>query len=73
MPTSASKIQESLISQYASFKDLGHTSDEILSKLLKFVGDDGTPTITAAAYVIITYYFDSCDIFENVPTGSVEC
>jgi hypothetical protein len=73
MPISASKIQDSLISRYASLKDLGHTPDEVLSKLLKFVGDDGTPMITAAAYVIITYYFDSCDIFENVPTSSVEC
>ena len=73
MPISASKIQGSLISRYASLKDLGHTPDEILSKLLKFVGDDGTPMITAAAYVIITYYFDSCDIFENVPMSSVEC
>lgn len=68
-PTSASIIQNALILQYESLRDLGHTPDEILAKLLKFVGDDGTPQITAAAYVIVTYFFESCDIFENVPTG----
>lgn len=68
-PTSASIIQEALINQYQSLSDLGYNSDETLAKLMKFVGDDGTPTITAAAYVILTYYFESCDIFENVPAG----
>ena len=72
-PTSASIIQSSLISQYKNYMDLEHTPDEILAKLLKFVGDDGTPTITAAAYVIITYYFDACDIFKNVPKAVKTC
>lgn len=72
-PTSANKIQGSLISRYETYKDLGHTPDEILANLLRFVGDDSTPTATAAAYVIITYYFDACDIFENVPKDAKTC
>ena len=72
-PKSANTIQSSLISKYEFYMDLGHTPDEILANLLKFIGDDGTPTITAAAYVIITYYFDACDIFKNTPKVAKTC
>ena len=73
IPTSATKIQNSLISKYNTDKDIGYKPDEILGRLLKFTGDDGTATITAAAYVIITYYFDACDIFENIPKDDQKC
>ncbi len=68
-PQHASVIQTQMRSKYEEARGLGHNPDEILGKLLTFVGGDGTPTISAAAYVILTYYFDACDIFENVPSG----
>lgn len=67
-PRHASVIQAQMRSKYEEARDLGHNPDEILGKLLAFVGGDGTPTVSAAAYVILAYYFDACDIFENVPS-----
>ncbi len=67
-PQHASVIQTQMRSKYEELRDLGYTSDEVLGKLLTFVGSDGTPTVSAAAYVILAYYIDACDIFENVPS-----
>ena len=67
-PQHASVIQAQMRSKYEEARDLGYNPDEILGKLLTFVGGDGTPTGSAAAYVILAYYFDACDIFENVPS-----
>lgn len=67
-PQHASVIQTQMRTKYEEARDLGYNSDEILGKLLTYVGGDGTPTVSAAAYVILAYYFDACDIFENVPS-----
>lgn len=69
-PNHANIIQQAMRDEYSKFKDLGHTPDDILANLLKFVGDDGSEPVRAAAYVVVTYYFDSCDIFENAPKVS---
>jgi len=66
-PQNATIIQAEIRAKYIELKDLGHDPDEILSKLLIFCGGEGTAKIVAAAYVIVAYYFDSCDVFENVP------
>lgn len=72
-PQHASIIQTQLRSKYDEACDLGYNPDEILGQLLAFVGSDGTPTVNASAYVILAYYFDACDIFENVPEGMSAC
>lgn len=69
-PQHASVIQTQMRAKYDEARDLGHTPDEIMARMLTFVGSDGTPSVSAAAYVILAYYFDACDIFENVPNGA---
>lgn len=68
-PQHATDIQNGLSGHYVYLRDIGHTPDEILAGLLKFLGDDGVPANRATAYVILTYYLDACDVFENVPEG----
>lgn len=68
-PQHASMIQAQMRAKYEEARDLGYNPDEILGRLLTYVGGDGTPTVSAAAYVVLAYYFDACDIFENVPSA----
>lgn len=69
-PANASIIQSEMREKYLELHDLGHDPDEILGRMLSFVRGDEDPKSTAAAYVILTYYFEACDIFENVPMSS---
>ena len=71
-PQNASIIQAEMRTKYLELKDRGYLPDEILAEMLRFVGGDGMSTENAAAYVILAYYFDACDIFENIPGGE-EC
>lgn len=64
-PNNVSIIQFEIRSRYLELRDLGYDPDEILGKLLTFCGGCEHATYTAAAYVIVAYYLDSCDIFEN--------
>lgn len=68
VPQNASIIQNEMQNKYIECKDLGYDPDEILKQLLNFCGGDGTSTDRNAAYVIVAYFFDSCDIFENMPS-----
>ena len=67
IPQNASIIQGQMRAKYLELKDLGYHADEILGELLIFSGADVDSTTRAAAYVIVCYYLDSCDIFENAP------
>ena len=66
-PANASVLQSEMRAKYLQLKDLGYDPDEILGRLVAAVRGDEQPTMTAAAYVIVVYYFHACDIFENVP------
>lgn len=67
-PANASVLQTRMRSKYKELRDFGYEADETLGKLLSYVrGEEDEPKVTAAAYVILAYYFDACDIFENVP------
>ena len=66
-PQNASIIQAQMRAKYLELRDLGYDPDEILGELLLFCGGEGTSSVAAAAYVIVAYYLDSCDVFENVP------
>ena len=70
-PQNASKIQAQMRSKYEEAKDMEYNSDEILGELIQFVGGSTVPAENAAAYVIVTYFFDACDIFENVPDDAL--
>lgn len=66
-PQNASIVQAEIRAKYIELKEFGYDPDEILGKLLIFCGGGETATASAAAYVIVAYYLDACDIFENVP------
>jgi hypothetical protein len=66
-PQNASIIQTQMRAKYLELKELGYCPDDIMGKLLTFCGGCENATVAAAAYVIVAYYFDACDIFENVP------
>jgi len=66
-PKNASIIQAEMRAKYMELKGFGYDPDEIMYKLLVFCGGGETATVSAAAYVIVAYYLDACDIFENVP------
>jgi hypothetical protein len=68
-PQNASIIQAEMRAKYLELRELGYDPDEIMGKLLAFCGGGVTATVSAAAYVIVAYYLDACDIFENVPQG----
>lgn len=69
-PDQVSTIQAQIRNKYEELSDLGYEPDEIVAKMLESFGSDGTPQIRAAAYVILAYYFDACDIFENLPNDA---
>ena len=66
-PQNASIIQAEMRAKYLELRDLGYNPDETLGKLLTFCGGCENATVTAAAYVIVAYYLDACDVFENAP------
>ncbi len=66
-PQNASILQAEMRAKYAELKDLGYDADDTLGKLLIFCGGAENATVAAAAYVIVAYYLDACDVFENVP------
>lgn len=67
-PSNASDLQAKMRAKYVELKDYDYEPDEILGKFVSFVrGVEDDPKTMAAAYVVASYYFDACDIFENVP------
>ncbi len=69
-PGAASMIQNAMREKYSELVGFGYVADEILVKLREFVGSANTSEEINAAYVIVTYFFDTCDVFENVPEDS---
>lgn len=66
-PIVAEEIAEAIRQQYRSLKELGLQADEIFSHLQRFVGFDGEPSRQAAALAVLCYFFERCDIFEDLP------
>lgn len=66
-PDVAEEIAEAIRDQYRSLKSLGLEPDEIFERLQKFVGVQGEPPRQAAALAVLCYFFERCDIFEDLP------
>ena len=66
-PDAAEEIAEAVRERYLSLKDLGLEPDEIFAHLQKFVGIQSEPGRQAAALAILCYFFERCDIFEDLP------
>jgi hypothetical protein len=68
-PTVVSVIQSAMGEKYLQLVDLGYNPDEIFGKLCEYVRTTASSEEIAASHVIVTYFFDSCDVFENVPVS----
>jgi hypothetical protein len=68
--TAGEAIAEAFRRKYAALKEAGMTPDQIFGTLWRFAGGNHftEPTQIAAIGAVISYYFNSCDIFENAPT-----
>lgn len=64
-PANATRVQASLRNQYLDLKSLGYEPDELFGALVDFVKDTSSPMANAAATIIVSYFFESCDVFEN--------
>ena len=65
-------IAEAFRIKYAAVKESGENADDIFHVLWDFAGGNHftMPPQIAAVTAILSYYFHSCDIFENVPKPS---
>lgn len=66
-PDVAEEIAEAIRQQYLSLHSLRLEPDEIFGYLQKFIGVQGEPSRQAAALAILCYFFERCDIFEDLP------
>lgn len=65
-------IAEAFRNKYSAIKESGESADDIFHVLWDFAGGNhfSAPPQFAAVTAILSYYFHSCDIFENVPETS---
>lgn len=68
-PANVTIIQAAMREKYLQLIGLGYTADDIFGKLCEYVRITATSEEIAASHVIVTYFFDSCDVFENVPVS----
>ena len=64
-PDLGERIAQSFRERYALLKILGHSADSIFWNFQEYAGAKGDPQRQGAALAVITYFFDSCDIFEE--------
>lgn len=65
MPENVTKIQETLRQKYLELVDYGYEPDDVLSRIIDSLQIEHTMDEYAACGVIVAYFFDTCDIFEN--------
>jgi hypothetical protein len=68
-PTTGEGIAEGFRRKYAACRESGMTPDEIFDSLWHFSGGNHftRPDQLAGVTAVMSHFFDSCDIFENVP------
>jgi hypothetical protein len=71
-PDLGERIAEAFRLRYAELKALDLPADTIFKHLQDYAGFNGEPKRQGAALAVLTYFFDSCDIFEDPISGSVE-
>ncbi|PWC36599.1 ABC-three component system protein [Azospirillum sp. TSO35-2] len=70
-PGFGEEIGEAFRKRYQSLKAVGLSPDEIFGELQSFAGGmNGTPAHQAAVLAVISYFFERCDIFEDVAIGT---
>jgi len=71
-PDLGERIAEAFRMRYAELKAFGLPADTIFKHLQDYAGFNGEPKRQGAALAVLTYFFDSCDIFEDPIIISVE-
>jgi hypothetical protein len=71
-PQYGEDLAESFRNRYAILKDAGLSANDIFDKLKAFSGGNSYNTEEQiSALAVLSYFFSRCDVFENVPNGSV--
>ncbi|MDA0919200.1 MAG: hypothetical protein O2945_09030 [Planctomycetota bacterium] len=66
-------IAQAFRDKYRSLRDAGMSVDRVFESLWVFTGGEhfaGKPSGLAAVTAVLSYFFERCDIFENVPDES---
>jgi hypothetical protein len=67
--TKGEQIAQHFRHYYRELKEAAFSGDEIYRRLQDYAGGmKGEPKEQAAVLTVLTYYFNTCDIFENPPT-----
>jgi hypothetical protein len=64
-PDLGERIAEAFRARYAELKSLGLPTDTIFKHLQDYAGMNGEPKRQGAALAVLSYFFESCDIFED--------
>ena len=69
-PGFGEEVAEAFRQRYHALKAVGLESDEIFAELQSFAGGmEGVPSQQAAVLAVMSYFFERCDIFEDVDQG----
>lgn len=69
-PSLGEEIAKAFRTRYQSLKAVGLSPDQIFAELQTFAGGmEGEPSRQAAVLAILSYFFESCDIFDDVVPG----
>lgn len=71
-PTTGEAIAEGFRRKYAACRESGMESDETFETLWNFAGGNHFtgPSQQAGMTAVMSHFFDTCDIFENVPAST---
>lgn len=64
-PDLGERIAEAFRNRYAELKNLELPTDTIFKHLQDYAGMNGDPKRQGAALAVLSYFFESCDIFED--------
>jgi hypothetical protein len=71
-PGFGEEVAEAFRKRYQGLKRAQLNSDEIFGELQSFAGGmDGVPSHQAAVLAVMSYFFERCDIFEDVNPGAL--
>jgi hypothetical protein len=69
-PSFGEDIAEAFRTRYQTLKSVGLSADQIFGKLQAFAGGmEGEPSRQGAVLAVLSYFFERCDIFEEVLPG----
>lgn len=64
------RIAEAFRGRYAELKGTGRSADKIFTHLQQYAGTGGEPAQQNAALAVLSYFFERCDIFEDLEKQS---